>query len=222
MKTTVEIYRMEMGNGTRKQFRNDKENDNRRAHLTHLAQGLAHYPKDNDNIGSIDASKTGHEITLWQKQADPSLKPIAFGSRFLNDSEKNYAVGELELLAVQRELEKFRFYFYGSKLLLYTDHQALEPLIQRNRCNKQYNSRVTRWLDRLAHFDISIQHLGRNNLNFIVFLSTNPIEGAIINILTGQYELILKYGRIFTNQSQSAPDIKFTHERKTSNKSETK
>ena len=70
---------------------------------------LAHYAKDRDNIVTTDASKTGLGITLWQRQADGELKPIAFGSRFLNDSEKNYSIGELELLAVVWGLEKFRF-----------------------------------------------------------------------------------------------------------------
>ena len=61
---------------------------------------LAHYAKDKNNIVTTDASKTGLGIKLWQKQADGELKPIAFGSRFLIDSEKKHSIGELELLAV--------------------------------------------------------------------------------------------------------------------------
>ena len=49
---------------------------------------LAHYAKDRENIVTTDASKTGLGITLWQKQSDGEIKPIAFGSRYLNDSEK--------------------------------------------------------------------------------------------------------------------------------------
>ena len=60
-----------------------------------------------------------------------------YGIRYLNDTEKNYSIGDLELLAVMWGLGKFRFYFYGKNVFLYTDHQALEPLIKRNRCNKQ-------------------------------------------------------------------------------------
>ena len=193
---------------------------------------LAHYAKDRDNIVATDASKTGLGITLSQRQADGELKPIAFGSRFLNDSEKNYSIGELELLAVVWGLEKFRFYLYGKKVCLYTDHQALEPLIKRNRCNKQYSARLTRWLDRLAHFDISIQHIAGSNLKFTDFLSRNPVEGAatenvydeqyVINILTEQAELNLKYGRIFTNQSQRTTNNEITRERKPNNQLETK
>ena len=36
------------------------------------------------------------------------------------------------------QLEKLRFYVYGKKLYIYTDHQALEPLIKRYRSNKHY------------------------------------------------------------------------------------
>ena len=161
---------------------------------------MAHYAKDRENIVTNDASKTGLGITLWQKQSDGEIKPITFGSRYLNDSEKNDSIGEVELLAVTWGLEKFRFYLYGKKVFLYTDHQALEPLIKSNRCNRQYSVRLTRWLDRLAHFDIVIQHTTGSNSKFIDFLSRNPVENAttedvydeqyVINIPSKQAEAI--------------------------------
>ena len=49
---------------------------------------LAHYAKDKDNMVTADASKTGLDITLWQKQDNGDIKPIAYGSRYLNDTEK--------------------------------------------------------------------------------------------------------------------------------------
>ena len=109
-------------------------------------------------------------------------------------------------------------------MFLYTDHQALEPLIKRNRCNKQYSARLTRWLDRLAHFDISIQHIAGSNLKFTDFLSRNPVEGAATeNVYDEQYviNIIKQYGRIFTNQSQRTPNNENTRERKPNNQSET-
>ena len=47
---------------------------------------------------------------------------------------------------------------------LLTDHQDLEPLIKRNRTNKPYSARLTRWLDRLAHFDINTKHITGTHL----------------------------------------------------------
>ena len=190
---------------------------------------LAHYAKDRDNIVTTDASKTGLGITLWQKQSDGEIKPIAFGSRYLNESEQNYSIGELELLAVVWGFERFQFYLYGEKVFLYTDHQALEPLIKRNRCNRQYSARLTRWLDRLAHFDIAIQHIAGSNLKFTDFLSRNPVENAtteevydeqyVINILSEQAELNLKYGLLFADQSRSAPERNKANETKSDNQS---
>ena len=42
-------------------------------------------------------------------------------------------------------LERFRFHLYGKQVQLFSDHQALEPLLKRNKMNKQYSARLTRW-----------------------------------------------------------------------------
>ena len=63
---------------------------------------LAHFVRERDNIVTTDASRTGLGITLWQRQNDDTTRPIApiaFASRYLNDAEKNYLIGESELLA---------------------------------------------------------------------------------------------------------------------------
>ena len=57
---------------------------------------LAHYAKDKDDMVTTDANKTGLGITLWQKQDNGNIKPIADGRRYLNDTGKNYSIGELE------------------------------------------------------------------------------------------------------------------------------
>ena len=135
----------------------------------------------------------------------------------MNDTEKKYSIGELEVIAVVWGLEKFRFYLYGKKVHLYTDRQALEPLIKRNRSNKQYSAQLTRWLHRLTHFDISIQHIAGNNSKFTDYLSRNPVGGAtpkesydeenVSDILSEQAKLNIKYGPMFADQSKSEKAI---------------
>ena len=59
---------------------------------------------------------------------------------------------------------------------------------------------------RLAHFDIAIHHFAGSNLKFTDFLSRNPVKDAttedvydeqyVINILSEQVELNMKYGSI--------------------------
>ena len=90
-------------------------------------------------------------------------------------------------------------------------------MIKRNWSNKQYSTRLTRWLDRLTHFDISIQQIAGSNLKFTDYLSRNPVGGAtpeenydeeyVIIILTEQAELNLKYGQLFEDQSKCSKEI---------------
>ena len=166
---------------------------------------LAHYNANNENILTTDGSTRGLGATLWQKQHDGNLKPIGFASRFLSDTEKKYAINELELLVVWG-LEHFRLYIYGKPIELLTDHQALEPLIKRNRSNKTYSARLTRWLDRLAHFDINIKHIAGKYLTLTDYLSRNPIakpvpienydEEYVINCIIPLLEFINTHGSI--------------------------
>ena len=99
---------------------------------------------------------------------------------------------------------------------MFTDDQALEPLIKQNQCNKQYSVRLNGGLDCLAHFDIAIQHAG-NNLKFTGYLSRNPVGGAtpednydeeyVINILSEQARGNLKYGQLFADQSNDSKHV---------------
>ena len=118
-------------------------------------------------------------------------------------------------------LEKFRFHFYGKTVYLYTDHQALAPLIKRNRCNKHYSAGLTWWLDRQAHFDIAIQHIAGSYLKFTDNLNRNPVEVAtpednyneeyLINIPSEQASLNLKYGQLFADQSNDSKHVTETN-----------
>ena len=132
---------------------------------------LAFYNSKSENILTMHASTKGLGATLWQKQKDGNLNPIGFASRFLSDTEKKNAISELELLAVVAGLEHFRLYIYGKPVEVLTDHQVLEPLIKRNRANKTYSVRLTRWLDRLTHFDIQIKHIAGKYLNLTDYFS---------------------------------------------------
>ena len=61
------------------------------------------------------------------------------------------------------------------KVNLLTDHQALQPLLKRNRAHKQYSARLTRWLDRLSHFDVNVQYTAGKSIPLTDYLSRHPI-----------------------------------------------
>ena len=131
---------------------------------------------------------------------------------------KKNAINELQLLAVVWGLEHFRLYIYGKPVKLLTDLQALEPLIKRNRSNKTYSARLTRWLYRLAHFTINVNHIAGKHLALTDYLSRNPTappqtddaygEEYVINNILPHYKFISKHG-CFSNQfdqSESGTD----------------
>ena len=137
---------------------------------------LAHYNANKENILTTDASTRGLGATLWQRQKDGNLKPVGYASRFLSNTEKKYAINELELIAVVWGREHFRLLIYRKQNELLTDHEALEPLIKKNRSNNTDSARLTRWLDRLAHFDIKIKHIAGKHLGLTDSLSRNPVS----------------------------------------------
>ena len=92
--------------------------------------------------------------------------------------QKKRSNGELEILAVVWGLERIRSHIYGKQIQLFPDHQALEPLLKRNEANEQYSARLTRWLDRLNHFDISLKHTAGKEIKFTDFISRNPTENS--------------------------------------------
>ena len=189
---------------------------------------LAHYNSDYPNIITTDASTKGLGATFWQEPPDGKLKPIGYASRFLSATEKKYAINELELLAVVWGLEHFRLYIHGKPIKLLTDHQALEPLIKRNRSNKTYSARLTRWLDRLAHVTINVNHIAGKHLALTDYLSKNPStppqtdeaydEEYVINNIMPHYKFISKHGCLSNHVNQSERET-VESERKVNNKS---
>ena len=71
-------------------------------------------------------------------------------------------------------MEHFKYYLYGSEFILQKDHQALLTALKENRGNKTYQSRLTRWVDRLLPFHFSVEHIPGKNMGFADYLSRNP------------------------------------------------
>ena len=74
---------------------------------------------------------------------DHKLHPCAFFSRRLSPAERNYDVGNRELLAVILALEEWRHWLEGAEqpFVVWTDHKNLSYL----RSAKRLNSRQARW-----------------------------------------------------------------------------
>jgi len=80
-------------------------------------------------VVKVDASNIGVGAVLSQRSSkDGKLHPCAYFSRCLSPSERNYDMGNRELLAVKMALEEWRHWLEGSEhpFMVWTDHKNLE------------------------------------------------------------------------------------------------
>ncbi len=113
-----------------------------------------------------DASKDGVGAVLRQEG-----RLVAYESARFSPAERNYTIGEQELLAVVHALMKWRVYLEGSKhpIMLKTDHQPLTYLPTKG----VLGGRQVRWAEYLARFDIEWQHIAGHK-NIADVLSRKP------------------------------------------------
>lgn len=86
----------------------------------------------------VDASSTGLGAVLSQRQGNPpQLYTCAFHSRKLTAAERNYDVGDRELLAMKAAFEEWRHWLEGAthQFVILTDHKNREYLHTAKRLN---------------------------------------------------------------------------------------
>lgn len=126
-------------------------------------------------ILTTDASNVALGAVLSQGKIGEDL-PVAFASRTLNDSERNYSTIEKELLAIVWATKYFRPYLYGRKFTIMCDHKPLQWIFSL----KEPNSKLTRWRLRLEEFDYEIHYKkGKCNANADALsrIELNAIDG---------------------------------------------
>ena len=91
------------------------------------------------------------------KCEDGKWRPVAFISKLLNTTERNYEIHDKEMLAVIRCLEAWRHYLEGAKLefKIWTDHKNLQYFMT----SQKLNCRQVRWALYLSRFNFRLKHV---------------------------------------------------------------
>ena len=94
------------------------------------------------------------EDSLW--------RPVAFLSKSLNGTERNYKIHDKEMLAIIKGLEAWRHLLEGVqfKFKIWMDHKNLEYFMKAQKLNR----RQARWALYLSWFDFTLKHVVRTKM----------------------------------------------------------
>ena len=127
-------------------------------------------------IVDCDASEKAVGAILGQNDDNGIRYANEYQSRVLKGAELNYTVTEKELLAVILALTKFRVYLLGRKFKIYTDHVALQWIINL----KDPIGRLYRWAVLIQQFDFEIVYKkGSTHTNADAL--SRPVFSIVIN-----------------------------------------
>ena len=107
-------------------------------------------------ILETDASGIGLRAVLLQEQEDGKLHPVAYASRALHGSQKNYHSSQLEFLALKWAItEQFQEYLMYKPFTVRTDNNPLTYIMM----TPNLDTMGHRWVNALAGFNFKIEYL---------------------------------------------------------------
>lgn len=171
------------------------------------AKLLTHYNPQLPIILACDASAYGIGVVLAHRMPDGTERPIAYASRTLNPSERNYSQIEKEGLSCVFGVKKFYSYLLGRKFTIITDHKPLLSLLSCQRPTSiQASARIRRWSLHLSMFDYELKFRNAKEHANTDALSRLPLSETISEAKTPP-ELVLLVDHL-NNSPVTAEQIK--------------
>ncbi|XP_032069726.1 uncharacterized protein K02A2.6-like [Thamnophis elegans] len=148
-------------------------------HLLISNDVLVQYSEHLPLVLACDASPYGVGAVLCHQLPSGAEVPVAYFSRTLSASERNYAQIDKEALAIVAGVRRFHHYLYGRPFQIVTDHKPLLGLLAGDRPAPQVLSpRMTRWFVFLAAYDYQLHHRPGKQIAHADALSRCPLPEA--------------------------------------------
>ena len=138
---------------------------------------LVHYDPGHPLTIAADASAYGIGAVISHTMEDGTKRPIAFASRTLLPSKKNYSQIEKEALSIVFGISKFHAYLYGRQFTLITDHKPLTSIFgPKKGILTIAAARLQRWALKLSAYSYDIRYRSTNNHSNADGLSRLPLN----------------------------------------------
>ena len=120
---------------------------------------LTHYDPDLPLKMDCDASSVELGAVISHVGPNGRERPIAYASRTLSASERNYSQIEKEALAIVFGIKKFHQYLYGRRFTLVTDHQPLTTIFGPKKALPTLAAaRIQRWALLLSAYNYEVKY----------------------------------------------------------------
>ena len=140
---------------------------------------LTYYDPSQPIHMAADASAYGVGAVIFHILPDGSEQPIAFASRTLTSSKKNYAQLEKEALSLVFGVKKLHQYLYGRKFTLITDHKPLTTILgPKKGILSLAAARLQQWALLLSAYDDVIQYKSTHDHSNADGLSRLPLPSV--------------------------------------------
>ena len=166
-----------------------------------------------------DASEFAIGATLSQYQ-NGAWHPVAFMSKAMSETERNYEIYDKELLAIMTSLDQWRHYLMGasSDFEIWSDHKNLQYF----RKPQKLNRRQARWATELAEYHFNLHHKpgkqmvkvdtlsrradhhqGKDDNSDIILLKSEHFRQHVFDLIGPESDIIEKIIRFKANKDKA-------------------